>query len=153
MITGGGLRLPDVFDPEWPRLAAERAIEVCAAQKDCRELIGWVTDSRLEWALTAHAGRPSLLQLCLSLEPSFPAYHAAWEFVLALHSGRLDTLAHAWGAPIANKEVVREMTRAEQGLRTRGYLRDEARWAREFARRYFTTTSSAVRPLNSMMRT
>ena len=145
VITGGGLRLPDVFDPEWPRFAAERAIEVCVPQRDCRELIGWVTDSRLEWALTVRAGRPSLLQICLSLEPSFPAYHAAWEFALALHSGRIEALARAWDAPIANKEVVREMTRAEQGLRTRGYLRDEARWARELARRYFTTTAAAVR--------
>ena len=145
VITGGGLRLPDVFDPEWPRLAAERALEVCAPQKENGELIGWVTDRRLEWALTARAGRPSLLQLCLSLEPSFPAYHAAWEFALALHGGRIEALARAWDTPIANKEVVREMTRAEQGLRTRGYLRDEARWAREFARRYFTTTASAVR--------
>lgn len=145
LISGGRLRLPDVFDPEWQRLAAERALEVCAGWIGSRELIGWATDSRLEWALTTHAGRPSLLQLCLSLEPSFPAYHAAWEFVLALHGGQIDALAHAWGVPIANKEVVREMTRGEQGLGTRGYLRDEARWAREFARRYFTTTSSAVR--------
>ena len=145
LISVGGLHLPDVFDPEFPRLAAERALAVCAGWIGSRELIGWVTDSRLEWALMARTGRPSLLQICLSLEPSFPAYHAAWEFALALHSGRLAALARAWDAPIANKEVVREMTRAEQGLRTRGFLRDEARWAREFARRYFTTTSAAVR--------
>jgi hypothetical protein len=89
--------------------------------------------------------RPSLLQLCLSLEPSFAAYHAAWEFALALHGGRLDALARAWGVTLANKEVVRELTRAEMGVATRGYLRDEARWTREFARRYFTTTAAALR--------
>ena len=68
------------------------------------------------------AGRPSLLQICLSLEPSFAAYHAAWEFVLALHGGRLDGLARAWGTPMSSKEVVREFTRAEKGFTSRGYL-------------------------------
>ncbi len=144
-IVAPGVRLPDVFDPEWPRRANERAATVCAAATDCRELIGWVTDSRVAWAPPSLAGRPSLLQVCLSLEPSFAAYHAAWEFVLALHGGRLETLARAWAVPLANKEVVRELTRAEEGLGTRGYLRDEVRWTRELARRYFTTTAAAVR--------
>ena len=50
-----------------------------------------------------------------------------------------------WNAPLANKEVVRELTRAEEGLGTRGYLRDDVRWTREFARRYFTKAAAAVR--------
>lgn len=145
VIAGPGMRLPDVFDPDWPRRANERAAAVCAAAADCRELIGWVTDSRVDWAPPSRAGRPSLLQLCLSLEPGFAAYHAAWEFVLALHGGRLDVLARAWAVRLPNKEVVRELTRAEEGLGTRGYLRDEARWTRELARRYFSTTSAALR--------
>jgi agarase len=139
------VRLPDVFDPEWPRLAAERAHETCTPLAEASDLIGWVTDDELEWAPPSAAGRPSLLQLCLSLEPSFPAYHAAWEFVLAHHGGRLDAVARAWNAAIPNKEVVRELTRAEEGLGTRGYLRDEARWTREFARRYFISTATAIR--------
>jgi hypothetical protein len=89
--------------------------------------------------------RPTLLQICLSLEPGFAAYHAAWEFALALHGGKLGALARAWGVPLANKEIVREMTRAEQGLASRGYLRDHARWTREFARRYFAGASAAIR--------
>jgi hypothetical protein len=91
------------------------------------------------------SGAAFLLQLCLSLEPGFAAYHAAWEFVLAYHGGRLESVAHAWNANLPNKEVVRELTRAEEGLGTRGYLRDDARWTREFARRYFNTTGNAVR--------
>lgn len=144
-IVAPGLRLPDVFDPEWPRLATAQAAAVCPPHAGDRQLIGWVTDSRLEWAHLPAPGRPSLLQLCLSLEPGFAAYHAAWEFALALHGGKLDTLARAWGVAVPNKEVVRERTRAEQGITTRGYLRDEARWAREFARRYFPVTAAAVR--------
>jgi len=45
-----------------------------------RELIGWLTDEAINWAQPSGAGRPSLLQICLSLEPQFAAWHAAWEF-------------------------------------------------------------------------
>ncbi|MSU72751.1 MAG: hypothetical protein EXS43_10470 [Opitutus sp.] len=65
--------------------------------------------------------------------------------MLALHGRRLESLARAWGVPLPNKEVIRELTRAETGLATRGYLRDEVRWTRELARRYFTTTAAAIR--------
>jgi len=37
------------------------------------------------------------------------------------------------------------MTRTEQGIVTRGYLRDDARWSQEFARRYFALTAAAIR--------
>ena len=148
VIVAPGARLPDVFDPDWPRLAAARAAEACPSLAAARDLLGWVTDDSPGWAQFTLAGRPSLLQVCLSLEPAFAAYHAAWEFALALHGGRLETLARAWGVPLANKEVVRERTRAEQGLGTRGYLRDDARWSREFARRYFTSTAAAIRAVD-----
>lgn len=145
VVVAPGARLPDVFDPEWPQRAERHALARCRPLAESRALLGWATDAHLAWAQPSIAGRPSLLQLCLSLEPSFAAYHAAWEFVLALHGGRLDVLARAWGAALPNKEMVRELTRAEEGLGTRGYLRDEARWTREFARRYFTTTAAAIR--------
>jgi hypothetical protein len=93
----------------------------------------------------AGEAKPTLLQLCLSLEPSFAAYHAAWEFALALHGGRLEGMARAWNVALPNKETVRELSRAERGLATRGHLRDAGRWTREFARRYFTTTAAAIR--------
>ena len=54
-------------------------------------------------------------------------------------------MAEAWETPLPNKEVLRELTRSERGLRSRGYLRDEVRWVREFARRYFTVAGGAVR--------
>ncbi len=161
-IVAPGARLPDVFAPDWPRLVAEHALTVCAPLALERALIGWIPDAELAWAQpdvsiplkagseALHDGdarrvRPTLLQLCLSLEPSFAAYHAAWEFVLALHGGKLPALARAWGTPLVNKEVVRELTRTETGLATRGYLRDQTRWTREFARRYFTSTAAAIR--------
>ena len=145
VIVAPGGRLPDVFNPDWPRWAAERAAEACAPLVGNRALLGWVTDDEIAWAQPGADGRASLLQLCLSLEPSFAAYHAAWEFTLALHGGRIEAVARAWGLALANKEVVRGLTRTEAGLRTRGYLRDDTRWTQEFARRYFTTAAAAIR--------
>ncbi len=145
-VLAPGVRLPDVFDPDWPERAAAQATAVCTSAVAVRELLGWVMDDSLAWGQGAPAnGRPKLLQLCLSLEPSCPAYHAAWEFALALHGGRMDALARAWGVALTNKEVVRGMTRTETAITTRGYGRDDARWSREFARRYFTSTAAAVR--------
>ena len=147
LIHAPGARLPDVFAPDWPQLATARAAEVCLPLAGERRLLGWVTDDLPGWAQStaAHPQRPTLLQICLSLEPGFAAYHAAWEFTLALHGGKLASVARAWSTPLANKEVVRELTRTEQGITTRGYLRDHARWTAEFARRYFTTTATAIR--------
>ncbi|MFI5356260.1 MAG: hypothetical protein ACHQ4G_02880 [Opitutales bacterium] len=140
-----GVRLPDVFDAAWPRLAAERAAQVCLPLAENRELLGWLTDDAPGWAPFPGVRQPGLLQVCLSLEPGLAAYHAAWEFALALHGGRWDGLTRAWGVGLANKEALRALTRREEGLATRGYLRDDERWVREFARRYFTTAVAAIR--------
>jgi agarase len=145
VLTGPDLRLPDVFDRAWPERAAARAAEVCGPAAEQTELVGWVTDATLAWCQVARSGRPTLLQLCLAQEPSAAAYHAAWEFVLALHGGRLEGVARAWGQDWTHRERVREGTRAEQGIATRGYLRDAERWTREFARRYFTATAAGIR--------
>ncbi len=144
LVAAPGVRLPDVYAAEWSGGAAERAGAVCAPLRGEPSLLGWITDEQLLWG-EARPDRPGLLQVCLSLEPSYAAYHAAWEFVLALHGGKLDALARAWGVPVANKETVRDWTRGDRGVVTRGCLRDDARWVREWARRYFFSTSAAIR--------
>jgi hypothetical protein len=145
LIRLAGVRLPDVFAPEWPDRAQARAAEACAPLAGETSLLGWFTDDRPGWPQQPSPAQPGLLQVCLSLEPAFAAYHAAWEFVLALHGGRRPALARAWGVELPNKEALRERTRSEQGIATRGYLRDEGRWAEEFARRYFTVAAAAIR--------
>lgn len=144
-VNLGGVRLPDVFAPDWPTLAQKRAAEVCAAHRENRELLGWITDDDPSWPSQPETESPGLLQVCLSLDPDKSAYHAAWEFVLALYGGNLETLAKAWGVTLANKEALRVMTREEHGIATAGHRRDDAQWSREFARRYFSTTVSAIR--------
>jgi hypothetical protein len=143
VIRGDGIKLPDVFAPDWRAAAEARASEVCSPMSQRRDLLGWLADDDLDWG--GHKDKPSLLQVCLSLEPSFAAYHAAWEFVLAPHGGQLVRLAKAWGFPLENKGVIREVTRAERSVGTAGHFRDDARWTREFAQRYVTFTSSATR--------
>lgn len=145
LVQLAGVRLPDVFDAGWAEAAQARAAEVCAPLAEQREVLGWLTDDSPGWAPLPAADRPGLLQVCLSLEPGLAAYHAAWEFALALHQGRLDVMARAWGVPLANKEALRARTRSEQGVATPGYLRDDERWVREFARRYFSVATAAVR--------
>ncbi|MBI5690798.1 MAG: hypothetical protein HZC55_11980 [Verrucomicrobia bacterium] len=147
-LTAPGVRLPDVFAPEWSERAATRAVWRCASARNDSDLVGWVTDETLQWGQGSTDGRPTLLQHCLSFEPSTAAYHAAWEFVLALHGGRFEAVARAWETPLPNKEVVRELTRREQGISTRGYVRDHARWTREFARLYFSVAAAAIRAVD-----
>ncbi|MEO6004212.1 MAG: hypothetical protein ABIZ04_17515 [Opitutus sp.] len=144
-IRAVGIRLPDVFHPDWENAARLRAAVACPTLADRRDLLGWLTDDALAWGGPDVSGRPTLLQVCLSLEPSFAAYHAAWEFVLARHGGLLSRLAQAWDFALENKGIVRELTRAEQVLTTAGYLRDNTTWTCEFARRYFSATSAAIR--------
>ncbi len=155
-IKLGGAGVPDVFDPKWAEACDQWAAAICLPRRESRELIGYYTDHELGWAqlgaAPSRAGRPaprlvrpSLLQICLSLEPSFPAYHAAWEFALAAHGGVLEGLARDWEIALPNKEALRQLTREDTPLQGEGYRRDHERFTREFARRYFAVCAAAIR--------
>ncbi len=144
VLHRNGSHLPDVFDPGWSGACDLRAGELAAQWAGRTDLIGYYTDDALGWG-GVRADRPSLLQICLSLEPSFSAYHAAWEFVLAPHAGDIAGLARSWSVDLPNKEVIRQRTLAERPLATAGYVRDHVRFTKEFAHRYFGTTSAALR--------
>ena len=153
-IRLGGALVPDVFDPEWIEACDRQAAEQCAPSRAEAALIGYFTDDELNWAQlpaeenqasATRPGRPSLLQICLSLEPSFPAYHAAWEFTLAAHGGDWASLVRAWDLDLPNKEALRQRTLADAPLASAGYRRDQERFSREFARRYFAASAAAIR--------
>ena len=149
-IRLGGAFVPDVFDPKWVEACQRRAEEVCSQRRDSAALIGYFTDDGLNWSqfpedAAGRVQRPTLLQICLSLEPGFPAYHAAWEFTLAAHGGELAAMARAWGADLPNKEALRQLTLADSALMSAGYRRDHDRFSREFARRYFAACAAAIR--------
>ncbi len=143
----GPANLPDVFDPRWAADCERCAAELCGPQRESRALIGYFTDHALGWAQEGEGAgeRPTLLQLCLSLEPSYAAYHAAWEFVLAPHGGDFEALNRAWGVDWPNKAALRQLTQDEIALTTPGYREDQRRFSREFARRYFSVTAEAIR--------
>lgn len=143
-IRTGGALLPDVFDPAWRTQAAERAAGRCEPYRTDRSIVAWRSDAALSWAWNPPRGRPTLLQLCLSLEPSFAAYHAAWEFVLALHQGSFEAMATAWQVDLKNKDGLRSWTQEEKGIQSPAYLADHRLWSMQFARRYFTTVSAIL---------
>ncbi len=153
-IKLGGASVPDVFDPKWAEACDQWAAAICLPRRESRDLIGYFTDHELGWAQLpplAKSGRaagrplrPSLLQICLSLEPGFPAYHAAWEFALAAH-GTLEALAAAWEMALPNKEALRQLTRGDTPLLSPGYRQDHERFTREFARRYFAVCAATIR--------
>lgn len=143
-LYGPGLRLPDVFDSRWPEAAEAQAAAVTTPWTDRRSLVGWFTDDGLGWG-SSRADGLGAFQLCLSLEPAFSAYHAAWEFALAAHGGSLDATFRDWGLERARREQVRQLTRAEKPVPGPAFAEDSARFAAELARRYFGITGAALR--------
>ena len=112
-----GVRLPDVFDPGWTAACDRQAADVTGRWIGREDLVGYYTDDALGWGEVRN-DRPSLLQVCLSLEPGFSAYHAAWEFVLASNGGDLGSLARAWSIDLPNREVIRQRTTHDRPLST-----------------------------------
>lgn len=143
-LRTGGACLPDVFDPGWRGQVAQRAAIRCAPFRDDRRIVAWQSDDTLSWAWASPRGRPTLLQLCLSLEPCFAAYHAAWEFVLALHQGSFDAMVAAWQVDLKNKDALRSWTQEEKGIGSPAYLADHRLWSMQFAQRYFSTVSAIL---------
>ncbi|WP_404424547.1 hypothetical protein [Nibricoccus sp. IMCC34717] len=144
----GDMLLPDVFDPAWIRAVDERAREVCADGIARRDLAGYFTDDGLGWAqpdAEPRSRRPTLLQLCLSLEPPHRAFHAAWEFVLAPRRGDLQQLARDWGVTLPTQGALRQLTTEDVALDSPAYLQDHYTFTREFSRRYHATTAAAIR--------
>ena len=145
MIRRGGVALPDVFDPRWAEAVAQR-VRLAATTTS---VAGYLLDGELRWGGEPVAdvpmARPGLLQVCLSLDPSHAAYHAAWEFVLATRSGGLADLARDWSLRLPNKETLRQMTLEEVVVDTPTHRVDLERFLREFCQRYHRIVSDAVR--------
>jgi len=147
-IYQDGVNLPDVFDRRWEGLGEQLVNGV----RPTASLAGYLGDSALSWGDAAVEGvalaRPALLQVCLSLDPSYAAYHAAWEFVFAERAGKLTRLNTDWGMALPNKEALRQMTREETPIDTPGYRVDLDRFTRQMALRYFGAVSRILRAVD-----
>ena len=145
LIRRAGVVVPDVFDPRWGEAVRQRVSLVSTTAS----VAGYLIDGELQWGgdpgVAAPLAKPGLLQICLSLDPSHAAYHAAWEFVLATRSGGLAELARDWVFALPNKETLRQMTQEEVVLDTPTYRIDLERFLREFSQRYHRTVGEAVR--------
>jgi len=158
-IKSDGVRIPDVFAPEWLKGIDRQAQTFVAPRRNNRMLVGYFTDNELGWGeidnpdqqgklnsdlLLTNELKPSLLQVCLSLDSHRPAYQAAWDFVLSRHNGSLETLAQDWQVNIDTPEQVRQWTNAKQAIVSRGYLADYRAFLAEFAQRYFEQSAAAI---------
>lgn len=147
LLRGGGVQVPDVFDPRW-RAAVTARVEALVPTASCA---AYLADDELQWGAVPEAEvsaplvRPALLQVCLSLDPVHAAYHAAWEFVLAPRPGGLPQLVRDWGAGWANKEALRQLTRNDEVIDGPAYRVDAERFLREFAQRYHRTVAEVLR--------
>lgn len=155
----GAANLPDVFDPRWAEACDKWAAALCPPRRQSRDLIGYFTDNELGWAQpqaeslfaqvnleasTRAPERPSLLQICLGLDPEFVARQAAWDFVLGRHGDRA-ALARAWNTELPDDEAIRRLTESGTPLLSERYLADNEAFSRDFARRYFEITAAAIR--------
>ena len=152
-------RLPDVFSPQWPVAVDRLAAELATPRRESRDLIGYFTDNEISfldpddfhlWGQTNPelAGRrqhAALLQVCLANADHEPATQAAWAHVLAPHGGNCTALSHAWGIAFASRDDLRRLTREGVIFATPAFHYDNHVFVREFARRYFVTTSTAIR--------
>jgi hypothetical protein len=156
MIRGAGVRLPDVFDPAWPKHIDGIAARLCAPRQKSRQLIGYFTDNELGWGQPQtdaiwgapeqmNLKGPMLLQVCLTLPPDRAARRAAWEFVLARHGNDLGQVGQAWGVALRDRAELTRLTDAKQILTSAGYGADHDAFSRAFARRYFQLTAEAIR--------
>ncbi len=148
LVREEGVALPDVFDSSWAEAVEQRinGIEPVAG------LVGWSGDGAWRWGGWAAPGealpRPGLLQVCLSLDPAFRAYHSAWDFVLARHGGKLAEVAATWGVELAGRGAARQMTREERIIDSPGYRRDLDDFIKEYALRYLSVIRRAARQIN-----
>lgn len=145
MLRQAGVALPDVFDPRWEEAVRQRvSVEPATAG-----LAAYVADTELRWGGEAKPGeafdRPSLLQVCLSLDPVHAAYHAAWEFVLATRPGGVSDLVRDWAVTLPNKETLRQMTADDQVLDSPAFRIDHERFLREFCQRYHRVVGEALK--------
>ncbi len=155
-IQGPGVKLPDVFDPQWEEAIDRVAAKLCAPMRDSRELIGYYTDNELAWGQgntdliwgapeTVNLRGPTLLQACLGLEQDRPAREAAWKFVLERH-GSVAAMAAAWGLEgVSSREDLGRLTVEGQAISTPGYGADQEAFTTFYAQRYVEKTAAAIR--------
>jgi len=152
-----GVKLPDVYHPDFERTAHDYAATLCPQRRDSRDLIGYFTDNEKNWKQsnieqgvdelepTVNPGEPTLLQWVLALPDGQPAREAAIAFLNDRHGGSDPAaLSAAWGIDIPSWDELRAWTGEKQMLVGDRYLRDTDDFLLAYAERYFRITAEAI---------
>jgi hypothetical protein len=155
---------PDVFDPDFQRIAHEVARERCAPRTNDPWLLGWFTDNELRWG-PDWRGSDELLTMFLMLPPSVPGKKAAVDLMRERY-GDVKKFNDVWGtafatwdalaqtnsvhAPVVRKAIYQqnqetERTANEADPKRAAFVADCEAFLARLAERYFQVTAEAVR--------
>lgn len=155
-----GVKVPDVFDPQWVEEIDAKAKELILPRRDSPLLVGYFTDNELGFGdiesvdrrsrykstdLFVNNLKPSLLQVCLSLDPNRPAYEAAWNFVLERHGNSEAQVFADWRLNNFNRDTLKRFTQRRTAIVSRPFLADHREFLHLFAQKYFETTAQVIR--------
>ena len=152
---------PDVFDPNFERIARRIAQERCVPRKDDRHLLGWFTDNELRWGADWR-GKEELLTMFLNLPAGAPGRAAA---IAALRERHADIAKFnaVWKTGFASWEDLAKAAEIRQPFENRKRAAQNAEINREdggavaafgqdcdlfsgrVAERYFQVTGGAIR--------
>lgn len=155
---------PDVFDPEFEKVAREITQRRCAARKDDATILGWFTDNELRWG-PDWRGKDELLTMFLALPAGTPGRVAAVERLKRRHgeigkfNGVWKTSFASWDElmaggdvkpPVVRKEVYAQNQAAEREANESDPMRaafagDCDEFVGMLAERYFRITAESVK--------
>ena len=155
---------PDVFDPEFQKIAYDIAAQKCAPNKDKPWILGWFTDNELRWG-PDWRGKDELLTMFLALPVGAPGRIAAVELLKQRH-GEVARFNQVWktrfntwdellnaGAvqpPLVRQEVYLQNQEVERQANEKdpnraAFVADCEVFLGLLAERYFRITSEAIK--------
>ncbi len=155
-VPGTGKRrgLPDIFDPEWIKLADERCKTLCSPLKNSGELIGYYTDNEIGFGLPndfgldpgfGEAGRFgfSLLRNVLGLNENMAITDSAWAFLMNRY-GSLRKISEAWGINIQTQSDIKQMNQNKIQIFNEAYEKDAQAFREYYAKKYFKIAKTLI---------
>jgi hypothetical protein len=155
---------PDVFDPDFERMAHQLARERCAPRAGDRWLLGWFTDNELRWG-PDWRGSDELLTMFLAASANVPGKQAAVDLMRERY-GSVTNFNAVWNttfaswdeltktnsihAPVVrkaiymqNEETERQANEAEP--KRAAFVADCEAFLTRLAERYFRITAEAIK--------
>ncbi len=155
---------PDVFDPDFEKLAHQRAGAVCSPRADDRSLIGWFTDNELRWG-PDWRGSDDLITMFLAQPPFVPGKRAVVSLLRQRYTDVKkfndvwNTTFNSWDEvlfatsikqPVQRKSVYEQNKESEQQAneadpKRAAFIADSDAFLAGLAERYFRITAEAIK--------